>query len=55
MLVTLALLAIVDIVVGVSNDAINFLNSAFLFKHQFESILVEILYGRFPKITNLSL
>lgn len=28
MLVTLALLAIVDIVVGVSNDAINFLNSA---------------------------
>ena len=27
-LVTLALLAIVDIVVGVSNDAINFLNSA---------------------------
>jgi len=28
MLVTLALLAIIDIVVGVSNDAINFLNSA---------------------------
>ena len=28
MLITLALLAIVDIVVGVSNDAINFLNSA---------------------------
>ena len=28
MLVALAILAIVDLVVGVSNDAVNFLNSA---------------------------
>ena len=50
MLVALAVLAIADLIVGVSNDAVNFLNSAIGSKAvSFKTIMIEVHETFFEK------